>query len=188
MHCVKDRLPQNVIHLPDHRSRLIFDLDSSVACVRASRQCSRRLQSPLSWQAVLQSTLVYRGNCSYLWDTELRPGNIGTWDGSVELLETCFFNIRPTSESSGFGRMPVLVSIQLTQACSVRATVATQERVPHGTIIQCACIRGSLLLAASYSAANSRTYLRCGVFDAKEKLLVGVANKSALSGLCPNAP
>ena len=95
---------------------------------------------------------------------------------------------RPTSESSGFGRMPVLVSIQLTQACSVRVTVATQERVPHGTIIQCACIRGSLLLAASYSAANSRTYVRCGVFDAKENLLVGVANKSALSGLCPNAP
>ena len=33
MHRVNDRLLQNFIHLPDHRSRLIFDLDSSVVTV-----------------------------------------------------------------------------------------------------------------------------------------------------------
>jgi hypothetical protein len=33
MHRVNDRLLQNIIHLPDHRSRLIFDLDSSVVTV-----------------------------------------------------------------------------------------------------------------------------------------------------------
>jgi hypothetical protein len=27
-------------------------------------------------------------NSSYLWDVELRPGNAGTWDGSVEVLDT----------------------------------------------------------------------------------------------------
>jgi len=33
MHRMNDRLLQNFIHLPDHRSRLIFDLDSSVVTV-----------------------------------------------------------------------------------------------------------------------------------------------------------
>src|SRR5882724_6122295 len=33
MHRVNDRLLQTFIHLPDHRSRLIFDLDSSVVTV-----------------------------------------------------------------------------------------------------------------------------------------------------------
>jgi hypothetical protein len=30
MHRVNDRLRQTFIHLPDHRSRLIFDLDTSI--------------------------------------------------------------------------------------------------------------------------------------------------------------
>jgi len=34
-------------------------------------------------------------NSSYLWDAELRGGNAGTWDGSIEMLETCFANVPP---------------------------------------------------------------------------------------------
>ena len=33
MHRMNDRLLQHFIHLPDHRSRLIFDLDSTVVTV-----------------------------------------------------------------------------------------------------------------------------------------------------------
>jgi hypothetical protein len=33
LHRVNDRLLQNFIHLPDHRSRLIFDLDTTVVTV-----------------------------------------------------------------------------------------------------------------------------------------------------------
>jgi len=33
MHRVNDRLLQHFVHLPDHRSRLIFDLDSTVVTV-----------------------------------------------------------------------------------------------------------------------------------------------------------
>jgi len=29
--------------------------------------------------------LCIEANSSYLWDTELRPGNAGTWDGSLEI-------------------------------------------------------------------------------------------------------
>jgi hypothetical protein len=48
------------------------------------------------------------------WDTELRPGNAGTWDGSVELMATCFLNVpRDIRElrvraDAGFGCHPVL--------------------------------------------------------------------------------
>jgi hypothetical protein len=34
-------------------------------------------------------------NSSYLWDAELRPGNAGTWDGSIEVLDTSFENVPP---------------------------------------------------------------------------------------------
>ena len=62
MHRVNDRLLQNFIHLPDHRSRLIFDLDSSVVTVFGRQEKARgRLQSPLSWQAFLQPAVVHRG-------------------------------------------------------------------------------------------------------------------------------
>ena len=54
MHRLNDRLLQNFIHLPAHRSRLIFDLDSSVVTVFGRQEnAGRRLQSPLSWQALL---------------------------------------------------------------------------------------------------------------------------------------
>src|SRR5207244_10420035 len=43
MHRMNDRLLQNFIHLPDHRSRLIFDLDVSVATVFArTASCAAR--------------------------------------------------------------------------------------------------------------------------------------------------
>src|SRR5437899_4836689 len=90
---------------------------------------------PVSWQAVLQSTFVYRGNCSYLWDTELRPGNVGTWDGSVELLETCFFNIPPDMRElrvradAGLGFNPADPSLQ--RARNSRHSRASSTRDDH---------------------------------------------------------
>ena len=59
--------------------------------------------------------LCIEANSSYLWDTELRPGNASTWDGSVELMATCFLNvprdireIRVRVLDAGFGFHPVL--------------------------------------------------------------------------------
>src|SRR5439155_2841463 len=46
VHTINDRLLQNVIHLPDHRSRLIFDLDSTVVTVFGHQEtCSCGLQT-----------------------------------------------------------------------------------------------------------------------------------------------
>jgi hypothetical protein len=55
-------------------------------------------------------------NSSYLWDAELRPGNAGTWDGSVEVLDTSFANVPPdirelrVRADAGFGFDPVFVA------------------------------------------------------------------------------
>src|SRR5487761_933412 len=115
LHAVNDRLLQHFIHLPDHRSRLIFDLDSTVVTVFGRqdgaavgydpRYRGKRSYNPL---------LGIEANSSYLWDTELRSGNAGTWDGSVEWLETCFANAPPdirelrARADAGFAFNPVL--------------------------------------------------------------------------------
>ncbi len=116
MHRVNDRLLQNFIHIPDHRSRLIFDLDSSSVVTVFGRQeraevgYNPRYRGKRSYNPLL----CIEANSSYLWDTELRPGNASTWDGSVELMATCFLNVpRDIREirvraDAGFGFHPVL--------------------------------------------------------------------------------
>jgi hypothetical protein len=119
LHRVNDRLLHRFIHRPDHRSRLIFDLDSTVVTVFGRqggaevgynpRYRGKRSYNPL---------LCIEANSSYLWDTELRPGNAGPWEGSVELLETCFVNVPPdireirVRADAGFGFNPVLVGLE----------------------------------------------------------------------------
>ena len=62
--------------------------------------------------------LCIESNSSYLWDTELRPGNAGTWDGSPELLDTCFANVPPdirelrVRADAGFGFNPVFEALE----------------------------------------------------------------------------
>src|SRR5271166_5824171 len=54
LHRVNDRLLQNFIHLPDHRSRLIFDLDSTVVTV-FERPCLQK-----EWQSLTLSKLRHK--------------------------------------------------------------------------------------------------------------------------------
>jgi len=115
MHRVNDRLLQNFIHLPGHRSRLIFDLDSSVVTVFGRQENAAVGYNPrYRGKRSYNPLLCIEANSSYLWDTELRPGNAGTWDGSVELMATCFVNVPPdirelrVRADAGFGFNPVL--------------------------------------------------------------------------------
>jgi hypothetical protein len=115
MHRVNDRLLQHFIHLPGHRSRLILDLDSSVVTVFGHQEKAAVGDNPrYRGKRSYHPLLCLESNSSYLWDTELRPGNAGTWEGSVELLATCFLNV-PTDirelrvrADAGFGFQPVM--------------------------------------------------------------------------------
>lgn len=116
---LNDRLLQHFIHLPDHRSRLIFDLDSTVVTVfghqdRAEVGYNPRYRGKRSYNPLL----CMEANSSYLWDAELRAGNAGTWDGSIEMLETCFANVPPgirelrARADAGFGLNPVFDALE----------------------------------------------------------------------------
>jgi len=83
--------------------------------------------------------LCIESNSSYLWDTELRPGNAGTWDGSPQLLDTCFANVPPdirelrVRADAGFGFNPVFEALEArpTQyAVVARLTQAFRRLLP----------------------------------------------------------
>ena len=140
MHRMNDRLLQNFIHLPAHRSRLIFDLDSSVVTVFGRQEHAEVGYNPrYRGKRSYNPLLCIEANSSYLWDTELRPGNAGTWDGSVELMATCFLNVpRDIRElrvraDAGFGFHPVLeiLEARATQyAVVARLTQAFKRLLP----------------------------------------------------------
>jgi hypothetical protein len=82
--------------------------------------------------------LCLESNSSFLWDAELRPGNAGTWEGSVELLACCFLNI-PTDlrevrvrADAGFGFHPVLEMLEqgpAQYAVVARMTTSLQRKL-----------------------------------------------------------
>jgi hypothetical protein len=140
MHRVNDRLLQNFIHLPEHRSRLIFDLDSTVVTVFGHQEHAEVGYNPrYRGKRSYDPLLCIESNSSYLWDTELRPGNAGTWDGSVELMATCFLNVPHdirelrVRADAGFGFHPVLeiLEARATQyAVVARLTQAFKRLLP----------------------------------------------------------
>jgi hypothetical protein len=140
IHRVNDRLLQHFIHQPEHRSRLIFDLDSTVVTVFGHQDGAEIGYNPrYRGKRSYNPLLCIEANSSYLWDTELRPGNAGTWDGSLQLLDTCFANTPPdireirVRADAGFGFNPVFETLESrpTQyAVVARLTQALRRLLP----------------------------------------------------------
>jgi hypothetical protein len=115
LHRFNNRLLQPFIHLPQHRSRLILDLDSTVVTVFGRQEGTAVGYNPrYRGKRSYDPLLCLEANSSFLWDTELRPGDAGTWAGSRELLATCFLSIPAdirelrVRADAGFGYGPVL--------------------------------------------------------------------------------
>jgi hypothetical protein len=115
LHRINDRLQQRFIHWPEHRSRLILDLDSTVVTVFGHQEQAEVGYNPrYRGKRSYNPLLCLEANSSLLWDAELRPGSAGTWDGSVELLASCFEGLPPDTRElrvradAGFGYNPVL--------------------------------------------------------------------------------
>jgi len=140
LHGLNDRVLQHFVHLPDHRSRLIFDLDSTVVTVFGHQAGAEVGYNPrYRGKRSYNPLLCIETNSSYLWDTELRTGNAGTWEGSVELLDTCFANVPPdireirVRADAGFGFNPVfevLESRPAQYAVVARLTPAFRRTLP----------------------------------------------------------
>lgn len=115
LHRLNNRLLQQFIHWPEHRSRLILDLDSTVVTVFGNQEGAAVGYNPrYRGKRSYDPLLCLEANSAFLWDTELRPGNAGTWAGSVELLASCFLSIPSdirelrVRADAGFGFHPVL--------------------------------------------------------------------------------
>ncbi len=115
LHRANDRVLERFIHLPDHRSRLILDLDSTVVTVYGRQEGAAVGYNPrYRGKRSYDPLLCLEANSSFLWDVELRRGDAGTWAGSVELLACCFHSspsdireVRVRADA-GFGYGPVL--------------------------------------------------------------------------------
>jgi hypothetical protein len=119
LHRVNDRLLQRFIHLPEHRSRLILDLDSTVLTVFGHQQGAEIGYNPrYRGKRSYDPLLCLEANSSFLWDVELRRGDAGTWAGSEQLMACCFqstpSDIRElrVRADAGFGFGPVLEMLE----------------------------------------------------------------------------
>ena len=119
LHRVNDRLQQRFIHWPEHRSRLILDLDSTVVTVFGHQEQAEVGYNPrYRGKRSYHPLLCLEANSSLLWDTELRAGNAGTWDGSTELLADSISSLPSdirelrVRADAGFGYSPVLDTLE----------------------------------------------------------------------------
>jgi hypothetical protein len=115
LHRANDRLLQRFIHVPEHRSRLLLDLDSTVVTSFGHQEGAEVGYNPrYRGKRSYDPLLCVEANSSFLWDVELRRGDAGTWAGSEELL-ACSFLSSPSDirefrvrADAGFGYGPVL--------------------------------------------------------------------------------
>jgi hypothetical protein len=119
LHRVNDRLLRRFIHQPAHRSRLILDLDSTVVTVFGRQEGAEVGYNPrYRGKRSYDPLLCLEANSSFLWDTELRPGDAGTWAGSDELLAGCLLSVPAdirevrVRADAGFGFDPVLTLLE----------------------------------------------------------------------------
>jgi len=119
LHRLNDHLLQQFIHRPDHRSRLILDLDSTVVTVFGRQEGAAVGYNPrYRGKRSYDPLLCLEANSSLLWDAELRRGDAGTWAGSVELLASCFLSILSdvrelrVRADAGFGYQPVMEMLE----------------------------------------------------------------------------
>lgn len=140
LHRANDRLLQKFIHLPECRSRLIFDLDSTVVTVFGKQDGAEVGYNPkYRGKRSYHPLLCLEANSSFLWDAELRPGNAGTWEGSPALLGTSFVIVPPEIRElrfradAGFGYDPVLETLEAhgaEYAVVARLTAALKRLLP----------------------------------------------------------
>jgi hypothetical protein len=88
---VNDRLLQFFTHLPAPRSRIIFDLDSTVVTSFGHQEGAALGYNPLRrGKKSYQPLLCVESNSAHLWGVRLRPGDIDPHSDTAELLRDCW--------------------------------------------------------------------------------------------------
>jgi hypothetical protein len=119
LHRLHDQPLRQFIHRPDHRSRLVLDLDSTVVTVFGHPEGSAVGYHPrYRGQRSYDPLLCWEANSACLWDAELRRGDAGTGAGSVEVWASGFLSIPSdirelrARAGAGFGYQPVLEMLE----------------------------------------------------------------------------
>ena len=154
LHRANDRVLQKFIHRPERRSRLIFDLDSTVVTVFGKQDGAEVGYNPrYRGKRSYNPLLCLEANSSFLWDTELRSGNAGTWEVSPALRETSFVNVPPEIRElrfradAGFGYDPVFEKLE-------------GHRAEYAVVARLTASLKHLLRGLRYAPANA--YWECG--------------------------
>lgn len=141
LHRLNNWLQQRFIHWPEHRSRLILDLDSTVVTVFGCQQGAEVGYNPrYRGKRSYDPLLCLEANSSFLWDTELRAGNAGTWAGSVELLASSFLSLPSdirelrVRADAGFGYNPVLEMLEARAQYAVVARMTPSLKRKLGSL------------------------------------------------------
>lgn len=91
-----DRYLVRMITKPHLPSRLIFDLDSTVLVVYGKQQGAEVGYNPTKrGRRSYYPLLCFEGRTKDFWHGELRPGNVHTASGILDLLKACFAKIPP---------------------------------------------------------------------------------------------
>ena len=161
VHHANDRLLQRFIHLPERRSRLIFDLDSTVVTLFGNQDGAEVGYNPkYRGKRSYNPLLCMEANSSFLWDAGLRPGNASTWEGSPALLEASFATVPPEIRElrfradAGFGYDPVLTTLET-------------HRVDYAVVARLTGPVKRLLPGLAYEPANARWECAEGEFRAQ---------------------
>jgi DDE family transposase len=86
-----DRFLARMITKPHLPSRLIFDLDSTVLVVYGKQQGAEVGYNPTKHgRRSYHPLLCFEGQTKDFWHGELRPGNVHTSSGTLDLLKACF--------------------------------------------------------------------------------------------------
>lgn len=119
LHRLNDQLLEQFIHRPTQRSRVILDLDSTVVTVFGRQEGAAVGYNPrYRGKRSYDPLLCLEANSAFLWDAALRPGDAGTWAGSVDLLARCVESLpRDIREvrvraDAGFGYRPVFDALE----------------------------------------------------------------------------
>jgi Transposase DDE domain group 1 len=100
LRALHDRLLHRMTLLPGPRSRVIFDVDSTVLVVYGKQEQARIGYNPVKrGRPSYHPLLCFEGQSRDFWHGELRPGDAHTATGIIDLLKACFAKL-PSSVRS----------------------------------------------------------------------------------------
>src|SRR5215469_4104096 len=91
LRALHDRFLRRMTLLPSPPGRIIFDVDSTVLVVYGKQEQARIGYNPLKrGRPSYHPLLCFEGQSRDFWHGELRPGDVHTATGVVDLLKACF--------------------------------------------------------------------------------------------------